>query len=128
MTIDSDKLNKAIPRLEREQNIWLSTVRADGRPHLIPIWFVWHGDRIWICTPSGTQKLMNIQHNPRVALALEDGSSPVIIEGRAVPHSDLATREKLNPAFMQKFEWDIVHDQDEDWVLIEIIPAKVLMW
>ena len=28
-------------RLGRESTIWLATVRADGRPHLVPLWYVW---------------------------------------------------------------------------------------
>jgi hypothetical protein len=34
-------------RLEAEQNIWLSSVQPDGRPHLIPVWFVWRGGRLY---------------------------------------------------------------------------------
>jgi hypothetical protein len=30
-------------RLRHEPIIWLSSVRPDGRPHLVPIWFLWDG-------------------------------------------------------------------------------------
>ena len=32
--------------LDREVIVWLSTVRPDGRPHLIPIWLLWDGDAV----------------------------------------------------------------------------------
>ena len=28
-------------RLRTEANVWLATMRPDGRPHVSPIWFVW---------------------------------------------------------------------------------------
>lgn len=126
--IDPEKLAAAAPRLERERNIWLCTVRADGRPHLIPIWFVWHDQKVWVCTPAGTQKHVNIQRNPHVAAALEDGATPIILEGLAAERNDPATREALNPVFMRKYEWDFVHDDDADYLLIAITPTKLLAW
>jgi hypothetical protein len=32
--------------LEREPVVWLSTVRPDGDPHLVPIWFSWDGSKL----------------------------------------------------------------------------------
>lgn len=37
MPLDPERLKKVAPRLEKEANVWLATVRPDGRPHLIPI-------------------------------------------------------------------------------------------
>ena len=30
--------------LEEEAVVWLSTVRPDGTPHIVPVWFWWDGD------------------------------------------------------------------------------------
>ena len=126
--IDKAKLEKALPRLEADKNIWLATVRADGRPHLIPIWYVWLDDIIWIATGRGTQKHFNIQHNPKVAISLEDGVKPVIIEGTAADADTPENREMLAPHFKHKYDWDFRTDSDEDWMLITITPAKLLAW
>ncbi len=37
-------------RVHTDKNIWLATVRPDGRPHLTPIWFVFHDAKFWVCT------------------------------------------------------------------------------
>jgi hypothetical protein len=33
-------------RLYSDHMIWLSTVRSDGRPHTVPVWFLWDGKTI----------------------------------------------------------------------------------
>src|SRR6266699_497224 len=73
-------------RLRREPIIWLSTVRPDGRPHIVPVWFLWDGAAILIFSQPNNQKIRNLRHNPNVALALEavnQGDDVVLIEGRA---------------------------------------------
>ena len=72
-------------RLRSEPIIWLSSVRPDGRPHLVPVWFLWDGATILIFSQPNNQKIRNIRHSPNVALALDSvgGDDVVIIEGRA---------------------------------------------
>jgi nitroimidazol reductase NimA-like FMN-containing flavoprotein (pyridoxamine 5'-phosphate oxidase superfamily) len=43
-------------RLETKANIWLASVRADGRPHLVPVWFAWCEDKLYICIQSKSVK------------------------------------------------------------------------
>jgi PPOX class probable F420-dependent enzyme len=113
-------------RLENEKNIWLATIRPDGRPHLVPIWFVWVRERVFICTEGKSIKARNISANPRVSFSLESGNSPVIGEGHAMllplpyPPDVIAT-------FKAKFDWDITTDATYS-TLIEITPHKWLMW
>ena len=72
-------------RLRSEPIIWLSSVRPDGRPHLVPVWFLWDGATILIFSQPNNQKIRNIRHSPNVTLALDSvgGDDVVIIEGRA---------------------------------------------
>jgi len=56
--------------LHREPVVWLSTVRADGRPHLVPIWFSWDGSRLFVASKPGAVKVRNLRANPQVMLAL----------------------------------------------------------
>jgi PPOX class probable F420-dependent enzyme len=64
----------------------LSTVRADGRPHVAPVWFDLEGETIVFMTGTETVKGRNIRRDPRVALCVDDEQPPyafVIIEGTA---------------------------------------------
>ncbi|MFC8403797.1 PPOX class F420-dependent oxidoreductase [Streptomyces griseoincarnatus] len=64
----------------------LATVRADGRPHLAPIWFVLDGDDVVFNTGAATVKGRNLARDGRIALCVDDDRPPfayVILEGRA---------------------------------------------
>ena len=114
-------------RLGRESEIWLATVRADGRPHLAPLWFVWLNDKIYICTGTNSQKWVNLLTNQKVALSLPDARQVVIIEGEAHAANRAAT-EELAEYFYNKYEWDFRYDESTTWRLIEVTPTKILAW
>jgi len=128
MTLDPHALKKAVPRLQKEANIWLATVRPDGRPHLVPIWFVWHDNKIWMCTPESSQKVRNLHDNSSATVALEDGGSPVIMEGATIVRPVDACPDTTALAFKQKYDWDVRADNDEDNVLIEFTPIRLIAW
>ena len=113
----------AAERLEREPNVWLATVRPDGRPHLVPIWFVVDDGRWYICTAPDSVKARNLHANPKIALALEDGSNPHIVEGEA-------RAVKPNPAvvrkFKEKYDWDITEDSYYTQVFEVAVRKRVM--
>jgi hypothetical protein len=76
----------------------------------------------------GTQKHVNVTGNPNVVLALEDGVSPVIVEGVVREEADEAVRDALAVPFISKYDWDFRTDTDEDWLLASVEPKKLLMW
>jgi hypothetical protein len=62
----------------------LATVRADGRPHVAPIWFAVDGREIVFTTGAGTAKGTAILRDGRVALCIDDERPPfsfVVVEG-----------------------------------------------
>ncbi|HEV8055680.1 MAG TPA: pyridoxamine 5'-phosphate oxidase family protein, partial [Nocardioidaceae bacterium] len=46
----------------------LATIRRDGRPHVVPIWFLLDGDEVLLTTGADTVKGRNILRDPRVCL------------------------------------------------------------
>ena len=81
-------MNAAAPSRSDPQharNVWMATVRPDGRPHQVPVWFVVSSRRWYICIEPDSVKARNIAASPRVALALEDGNDPYIMQGRTRP-------------------------------------------
>ncbi|MER5886651.1 PPOX class F420-dependent oxidoreductase [Streptomyces sp. NPDC001941] len=70
----------------------LATVREDGRPHVVPIWFVLDGDAFVFNTGKGTVKGRNLARDGRVALCVDDDRPPfafVTLQGRAELIEDL---------------------------------------
>lgn len=70
----------------------LATVRQDGRPHVVPVWFDLDGDALIFTTWYETVKAANIQRDPRVALCVDDERPPfsfVMVEGTAELNDNL---------------------------------------
>jgi PPOX class probable F420-dependent enzyme len=64
----------------------IATVRADGRPHVAPVWFLVDGDSIVFTTGKGSVKGRNLRRDPRVSICVDDETMPfamVLIEGTA---------------------------------------------
>ncbi|MFI7009405.1 PPOX class F420-dependent oxidoreductase [Streptomyces sp. NPDC050145] len=64
----------------------LSTTRADGSPHVAPVWFVLDGEDIVFNTGKDTVKGRNLARDGRLALCVDDERPPfsfVTIQGRA---------------------------------------------
>ncbi len=122
-----ERLRAIEARLGRETTIWLATVRHDGRPHLVPLWFVWLDGRVYLATGAYSQKFVNMFHNQSVALSLPDTASPIIIEGEAHV-ATRATVDTLADYFYHKYEWVFRYDDSTEFRLIEITPNKILAW
>lgn len=71
-------------RLTRSHDYWLGTVWPDERPHITPVWGVWHEDTLWFSCGRRSRKARNIATNPAVTATTDDASNPVIAEGQAV--------------------------------------------
>jgi PPOX class probable F420-dependent enzyme len=70
----------------------LATVRADGAPHVAPIWFVLDGDDVLLMTGARTRKGRNLRRDPRASLVVDDERPPFAwarIEGVAELSDDL---------------------------------------
>ncbi len=96
-----------IERLNTELIAWLSTVRPDGRPHLVPVWFLWHEGSILIFSQPNNQKVRNLRASPNVMIGLETinhGEDVVIIEGRAELLNGADAPTPTLPAYAQKYD------------------------
>ncbi|WP_326761538.1 PPOX class F420-dependent oxidoreductase [Streptomyces phaeochromogenes] len=70
----------------------LSTVRADGSPHVAPIWFLLDGEDLVFNTAKTTVKGRNLARDGRVAVCVDDDRPPfayVVLQGRARISEDL---------------------------------------
>jgi len=70
----------------------LGVTRADGRPHVTPIWFVLDGADVMLTTEETSVKGRALRRDPRVCLCVDDQEPPfsfVVIEGEATLSEDL---------------------------------------
>ncbi len=61
--------------------ITLTTISKSGHPHTVPIGYFRIGDEVFVGCRAGTQKLKNIERNPKVSLMLESGGTMQDIKG-----------------------------------------------
>jgi general stress protein 26 len=116
---------------------WLSTVRADGRPHVTPIPAIWDHEMLHICTGDQEQKARNLAAEPRCVLTTGTNTLraglDVIVEGTAVRVTD---RDRLTPLarlWKSKLDWDFEVAEDgfrdgdgRTGLVFAVAPRKVL--
>lgn len=100
-------------RLRDERVVWFVSVRADGSPHVTPVWFVFDAGTWWVATAARNVKVRNVEHHGRVSLALPGTDRPLVAEGRARVHrADFPVA--VTRAFAAKYDgWDIASDEPD---------------
>lgn len=113
----------------------LATVGADGRPHVVPIWFVLDGESIIFTTGRDTAKGRRLRRDPRVSLCVDDQEPPysfVLVEGTAETSADLAemlhwaTRIAARYMGAQRAESYGRRNAVEGELLVRVTPSKVI--
>jgi nitroimidazol reductase NimA-like FMN-containing flavoprotein (pyridoxamine 5'-phosphate oxidase superfamily) len=126
--------------LEEAQLFWITTVRADGRPHVTPLVAVWLDEAIHFCTGDTEQKFVNLTGNKHVILTTGsnqwDRGLDVVVEGDAVQVTDDDTLKRLALAWQAKWDgqWQYQvydgsfhHDENGEAVpVFAVKPTKVL--
>jgi PPOX class probable F420-dependent enzyme len=79
--------------LEEERIVVVASFGPRGWPHLMPLWYVLRDGEIWIYTYAKSQKVQNLERDPRATLLVETGHEyselrGVQIEARAEIHRD----------------------------------------
>lgn len=70
--LGADRRATVEARLKANLIAWLTTVRPDGQPVSVPVWFVHRDDgTIVVYSQPGAPKLANIERNDKVALGLD---------------------------------------------------------
>lgn len=122
-------------RLIESLHYWLSTTRADGRPHTVPRWGVWLDGRFWYDGSPQTRHVQNLGSSGPCVLHLESGQLATIVEGVSEASQpvfgDLGQR--LSAEFQRKYSNDYAPEQDA-WAghdaggLRSLAPHKALAW
>ncbi len=85
--LPADRRSHVEARLHGNLMAWLTTVRPDGQPVSVPVWFLLREDDTFLIYSKPNQlKLRNLRQNPRVALALDVtdlGRDIIRVEGTA---------------------------------------------
>ena len=75
------------------RSYWVTTTRADGRPHAMPVWGLWLDGALWFSSDPDSVKGRNLAARPDSVVHLESGDEVCILDGRVrrVTHETLPT-------------------------------------
>lgn len=123
--------------LDRVRTGKVATVRKDGRPHVIPIWFDLDGETLVFTTGSESVKAKNIRRDPRICICVDDETPPfafVQIEGTATlsdnPDELLHWATRIGGRYMGAELAEVYGRRNgvEGELLVRVTPAKIIAW
>jgi PPOX class probable F420-dependent enzyme len=87
----------------------LTTLRRDGMPIALPVWFCVLDGHVHVRTPGRSKKVARWRHDPRVSFLVEDGERwaelrSVHLTGRAVEVEDPAVLAAVDEALAAKYQ------------------------
>ena len=129
--------------VERERIVIVSTLGPRGWPHSVPLWYVPRAGEIWIYTYAKSQKVRNLERDPRATLMLETGHEygelrGVEMEAEAEIHRDLDTVYEVARELTMRYSEDIssvegdaaeaLRAQARKRVAIRFEPRRTASW
>ena len=86
----------------------LTTLRRDGMPIALPVWFVVEDRTIAMMTPAGTKKIARVRHDPRASFLVESGERyvelrAVHLTGRVEVVKDATATARIEAAVNAKY-------------------------
>ena len=123
-------------RLGSARIAWLSTVRKNGGPQSVPVWFVWTGHCVVVFSGSDTAKLRHLRRQPLCALTLETedgGNDVVLVDASArLAKDDDPDVAAATPRFVTKYA-DAMPDGFDAWrenfaQPLVLTPLRVVAW
>ncbi len=106
------------------------TVRPDGRPHAVPIWFATDGDDIVVNLGIDTVKGRALKENPRVSVVADDATPPyafVTVEGVAEISEDPAEIRRGSALIAERYLAEAGKEAIDGWLEYATSPGKVLV-
>jgi PPOX class probable F420-dependent enzyme len=110
-----DQIKLTAAELERflaeQRVINVCTLGRDGWPHVTALWYVMRDGEPWIYTYRKSQKVRNLERDPRATLLVEDGNEyqelrGAMLKARAVVHDDTETVTRMAEALFLKYQAD----------------------
>jgi hypothetical protein len=99
-----------LERAEKYRTYWLTTIRPDGRPHVMPVIGVWMDATFYFISGEGTQKGRNLEHNADCVMAVGSRALPaydLVVEGTAKRVRDTATLERVAQTYTSDLHWPL---------------------
>jgi PPOX class probable F420-dependent enzyme len=128
--------------LDEQLVVTVATLGPRGWPHLMPLWFVVRDEVLWGWTYGKSQKIRNLERDPRCTLQMETGQGDyselrgVMIEAEATIHRDLETVTRTGTAIAERYGGGridaharaAIAAQAGKRVALEFVPRRTATW
>ncbi len=120
----------------------LATVSSSGQPHVVPVWFLWENNSIWISSYRSTRKVIDLEHNHKCALVVDvenesNGLTAVMLEGISEivikpPDEVKIIVERIYKKYLGAE--GILEPDPQTWlnspenVLLNVLPTRIKTW
>jgi PPOX class probable F420-dependent enzyme len=127
--------------LEQQRVVVCATNGHRGWPHLMPLWYLVRGEEIWAWTYAKSQKVLNLERDPRATLQVEEGEEyhelrGVMIEAETVIHRELEPVTDFGMALFGRYGGaaggeefrEVIKAQAAKRVAMQFVPKRVASW
>jgi PPOX class probable F420-dependent enzyme len=124
---------------ERSHLARIATVRADGAPSVVPVWFIFEGGRVLITPRKHSEFLGNLRREPRVAITIDEDQGryrKVLLEGQAEVLYEVGEDRKWDDVYRRiacryideaSADYYLTETRDQPRALIGVDRAKAKM-
>ena len=115
----------------------IATLRRDGSPHIVPVWFRWDASAVTIWTTEARAWVQNLLRDPRAAFSVQTFEQPypaVMMRGSATVATadDAATAGEIRAITRRYIAPGGVEGYIARWpdlrTIVTIIPAHIVSW
>lgn len=110
---------------ETKAYLFLATTMPDSSPQVTPVWFNTDGEHILINTSVGRVKDRNMKARPRVAMVIQDPSTPyryLQIRGEVAEYTTEGADEHINQLSFKYDDRPFKHREGQTRIIYRIKP------
>ncbi|MDT5340291.1 MAG: hypothetical protein QOD90_5796 [Mycobacterium sp.] len=127
--------------IDHSRTATMATLSADGKPHLIAMWYAVVDGEIWFETKAKSQKAVNLRRDPTITVMIEDGKTydtlrGVSIDGRAeIVDSDpdlllrvgISVWERYTGPYTDEMK-PFVDQMMNNRIAVRVVPTRTRSW
>ena len=126
--------------IDHSRTATMATLSADGKPHLVAMWYAVIDGEIWFETKAKSQKAVNLRRDPTITVMIEDGQTyntlrGVSIDGRAEIVDDPETNLRVGISVWERYTGPyteemrpFVDQMMNNRISVRVVPGRMRSW
>ena len=114
-----------IARFAAEKSYWVCT--ANGGPHAMPVWGIWHDSAFKFSTSPESRKAKNLRTNANAIVHLGDTETVVSLHCHAKELTNVKDQQTFCDIYNPKYDWTF-SPSDVSGGLFSLTPHTAFAW